>query len=183
VDEADTAWRLTVTFDLRAPTVTLSIDGHPHTVAEVSLVLLRETVGRSMKRPGGVVPESARQSYRLRFAFDACEGEPPTPSGHWPGLCGYFDGGPPRQITRYELLVDVDSLYSWTQDVHQFEAACVPTSGAGPTCHLGGTKVILYPWTEDIHKLEAACVPTSGPICHLSDTMEIHRTQADHRKP
>jgi hypothetical protein len=135
-------WRLSLIFDVRAPTVKLSIHDRPHAVDEVSLVLLHETVDGSVKRRGGAVPDRARRSYRLRFAIDECEGAPPTPPTVWPGRCGYPDGGlRPRDITRYELLVDVDSHYFPSQDVHQIDAACVPASGSGPTCQLHGSGV------------------------------------------
>jgi hypothetical protein len=140
-------WKLTLTFDVRAPALKLSIHDHLYAVDEVSLVLLRETVDGSVARQGAGHGR-AQQSYRLRFAIDECENEPPTPSGRWPGICGYPDGGVrPRNSTRYELLVDVDSQYyspTPTQDiqgVHQIEAACVPASGAGPTCKLEGAVV------------------------------------------
>ncbi len=138
----DSAWRLGVRFDPRAPTVTLSIHEKPYAVDDVSLVLQKETVDGSVARRGGAVPARATRSYRLRFAIDECENEPPTPSGKWPGLCGYPEGGPrPRRIAGYELLVDVDSLYSSTEDIHRIDAACVPTSGRGPICQLNGTAV------------------------------------------
>lgn len=138
----DDTWRLTVLFNPRSPRVTLEIRKEPYSLSDIRLVLQSEKFDGRAERDGGSVPSDAKLSYRLGFALDECEHEPPTPPGRWPGLCGYFEGGArPRRVVKYELLVDVKSSYTHAMDMHEIDAACVPSSGKGPSCQLRGTVV------------------------------------------
>jgi len=141
----DASWQLTVRLDPRAPSASLTIHDSPRTLSAVSLELIHETAFGSVHRPGGVAPARVTHQYRLRYTIDECEGAPATP-GAWPGLCGHLEGAPaPQRLVAYELLIDADSTYWSTGESHVFVAACVPRSGAGPTCKLTGSAAVLAP--------------------------------------
>jgi hypothetical protein len=140
----DETWKLALTLDPRAPKGALEIRGQPYALTEVGLVLEHEALAGSVARDGGTSPAHAARSYRLRFSLDECAHAPPTPPGAWPGPCGHAEGQPrPQKLTSYELLVDVESSYWLTGELHQIKAACVPRSGAGPSCKLEGTATAL----------------------------------------
>jgi hypothetical protein len=142
----DEAWKLTVRLDTTSPSASLEIRGARYALQGTALELLSEELAGSSPRDGGTRPAHAALRYRLRFQVDECEHEPPTPDGRWPGLCGHREGEPrPQHLAPYELLVDVDSSYWATGELHRLAAACVPHGGAGPACKLDGTLSKLDP--------------------------------------
>ncbi len=142
----DDAWKLALRLDPRAPAGTLEVHGQPYGLTGVTLVLLHEELVGSVTGDAGKSPAQAARAFRLRFSIDECEHEPVTPAGKWPGPCGYLDGQPrPQKLALYEILVDVESNYWATGERHQIKAACVPRSGAGPSCKLEGSATPLAP--------------------------------------
>jgi len=142
----DGSWTLAVRLDPQAPAVSLKIRDQARTLSAVSLELIHETATGSVPRPGGAVPAHANHQYRLRYTMNECEGAPTTPDSAWPGLCGHLAGTPaPQRPASYELLIDADSTYWLTGERHALVAACVPRSGAGPTCKLEGSASVLVP--------------------------------------
>jgi hypothetical protein len=136
----DTTWKLLLELKPAAPRGELELAGEQFTLSAMRLDVKAQTLNGVANRDGATLPAIAHTEYRLRFALDECEHPTPTPPNAWPGLCGQIEGlPPPKRIVEHELLVDVDSAYWATGEVHQLRAACVPRSGAGPSCQLWGS--------------------------------------------
>lgn len=142
----DAAWKLTVRLDPLGPSASMEVRGARRTLSAISLDLLGEDAAGSIPRDGGALPAHATLRYRLRFTMDECEGAPAAPEGAWPGTCGHREGEPPPEHPAiFEVLIDRESSYWPTGEVHKLIAACVPRSGAGPTCKLEGSVSTLAP--------------------------------------
>jgi hypothetical protein len=135
----DDTWTLSVNLDPSSPSGALEIRGEPFALSGLEVHLVKDDRMGSVRRDGGVWPLRATRTYRLRFTFDRCAHAGPTPAGQWPGPCGYFEGQTrPTWPASYELLVDVETFFTPGEDFHRAQAACVPQSGAGPSCKLEG---------------------------------------------
>lgn len=124
------SWVLELSLDPAAPKGTLRRDGYPYALLTPKLVLLSST-------PSMV---GFRAEYRLTFSVDDCENAAPTPPGRWPGLCGYVDGGArPVRLAPHEVLITRTRTKGGDTVVDMVSAACVPTSGEGPSCKVEGS--------------------------------------------
>jgi hypothetical protein len=132
-------WSLLLHVDPGSPRGKLEIGGEGFDLLAVELVLEHQDSHGLVVGPRGRTPAYAQSRYRLRFSIDECAHAQPTPEGHWPGICGYVQGqSRPTRLERYELLLDVESTFLVDGEVHRLAAACVPQSGAGPSCSLRG---------------------------------------------
>ena len=133
----DGGWTLVLHVDPASPRGKLAIDGEDFDLVAPELALEHQDAYGVVDRPRGATPAHVRSQYRLRFSIDRCAHAQPAPEGRWPGLCGYLRDQPrPTKLEPYELLVDVESTFLKDGEVHTLTAACVPRSGAGPSCSL-----------------------------------------------
>jgi hypothetical protein len=120
---------------------------------------LRDAVLTSQYEAHGV--NDLRAQYRLHFTIDVCEHEQPITSdmpSSWWSPCRYVVGRPrPTWIMPFDLLIE--RKFSRSPATPQYgptyldmlDAACVPATGAGPSCQLSGSRAQLSDGTRTIN--------------------------------